>query len=138
MRDGTIDIIATDHAPHDVADKQVEFDNACFGIVGLETALPLTLKLVDEKVISLQKAIDLLTQQPCRIFNLDKGTLGVGKDADIEYHNRHPADVLATWATVEKAYRILGWSPMTSFEDGVAKCVQWYQEHEALVRELWE
>ena len=62
----------------------------------------------------------------------------VGKDADIEYHNRHPADVLATWATVEKAYRILGWSPMTSFEDGVAKCVQWYQEHEALVRELWE
>jgi dihydroorotase len=87
LRDGTIDMIATDHAPHDLADKQVEFDNACFGIVGLETALPLTLKLVDEKVITLQKAIDLLTRQPCRVFNLDKGTLGIGKDADIVIFN---------------------------------------------------
>ena len=87
LRDGTIDIIATDHAPHDVADKQIEFSKACFGIVGLETALPLTLKMVDEKVITLQKAVDLLTHQPCRLFNLDKGTLGVGKDADIVIFN---------------------------------------------------
>ena len=54
LRGGTIDIIATDHAPHDVVDKQMEFSKACFGIVGLETALPLTLKMVDEKVITLQ------------------------------------------------------------------------------------
>ena len=87
LRDGTIDIIATDHAPHDVADKQMEFSKACFGIVGLETALPLTLKMVDEKVITLQKAVDLLTHQPCRRFNLDQGTLGVGKDADIVIFN---------------------------------------------------
>ena len=87
LRDGTIDIIATDHAPHYVADKQMEFSKACFGIVGLETALPLTLKMVDEKVITLQKAVDLLTQQPCRLFNLDKGNLGVGKDADIVIFN---------------------------------------------------
>ena len=87
LRDGTIDIIATDHAPHDVADKQMEFSKACFGIVGLETALPLTLKMVDEKVITLQKAVDLLTQQPCRLFNLNKGNLGVGKDADIVIFN---------------------------------------------------
>lgn len=83
MRDGTIDFIATDHAPHDLVDKQVEFSKACFGIVGLETALPLTLKMVDEKVISLEKAIDMLTFQPNRIFRLDKGTLGIGKVADI-------------------------------------------------------
>jgi dihydroorotase len=83
MRDGTIDIIATDHAPHDRVDKQVEFSKACFGIVGLETALPLTLKMVDEKVISLEKAIDMLTYQPSHLFKLDKGTLGIGKDADI-------------------------------------------------------
>ncbi len=83
MRDGTIDIIATDHAPHDRVDKQVEFSKACFGIVGLETALPLTLKMVDEKVISLEKAIDMLTFQPSQLFKLDKGTLGVGKAADI-------------------------------------------------------
>jgi dihydroorotase len=83
MRDGTIDIIATDHAPHDLVDKQVEFSKACFGIVGLETALPLTLKMVDKKIISLEKAIDMLTLQPNRIFGLDKGTLGIGKVADI-------------------------------------------------------
>ena len=87
LRDGTIDIIATDHAPHDLADKQMVFSKACFGIVGLETALPLTLKMVDEKVITLQKAVDLLTQQPCRLFNLNKGNLGVGKDADIVIFN---------------------------------------------------
>ena len=83
MRDGTIDIIATDHAPHDRVDKQVEFSKACFGIVGLETALPLTLKMVDEKVISLVRAIDMLTFQPNQLFKLDKGTLGIGKAADI-------------------------------------------------------
>ncbi len=83
MRDGTIDIIATDHAPHDRVDKQVEFSKACFGIVGLETALPLTLKMVDEKVISLEKAINMLTFQPNHLFKLDKGTLGIGKIADI-------------------------------------------------------
>ncbi|MFT4579089.1 MAG: dihydroorotase [Nitrospinales bacterium] len=83
MRDGTIDIIATDHAPHDRIDKQVEFSKACFGIVGLETALPLTLKMVDEKVISLERAIDMLTFQPNKLFKLDKGTLGIGKAADI-------------------------------------------------------
>ena len=87
LRDGTIDIIATDHAPHDLADKQMEFSKACFGIVGLETALPLTLKMVDEKVITSQKAVDLLTHQPCSLFNLDKGNLGVGKDADIVIFN---------------------------------------------------
>lgn len=83
MRDGTIDIIATDHAPHDLVDKQVEFSKACFGIVGLETALPLTLKMVDEKVISLERAIDMLTFQSKRVFGIDRGTLGVGKVADI-------------------------------------------------------
>ncbi|MBT5469241.1 MAG: dihydroorotase [Nitrospina sp.] len=83
MKDGTIDFIATDHAPHDLVDKQMEFSKACFGIVGLETALPLTLKMVDEKVISLEKAIDMLTFQPNRVFGLDKGTLGIGKAADI-------------------------------------------------------
>lgn len=83
MRDGTIDIIATDHAPHDLVDKQVEFSKACFGIVGLETALPLTLKMVDEKIISLERAVDMLTFQPNRIFGLDKGTLSIGKPADV-------------------------------------------------------
>lgn len=83
LKDLTIDIIATDHAPHDLVDKQVEYQAAAFGIVGLETALPLTLKLVEEKIMTLPQAIEKLTSKPAEIFRLDKGTLGIGKDADI-------------------------------------------------------
>jgi dihydroorotase len=83
LRDGTIDIIATDHAPHDLADKQADYHSACFGIVGLETALPLSLRLVDEKILTLPKLIEKLTSRPAEIFKLDQGTLGVGKQADV-------------------------------------------------------
>ena len=83
LKDGTIDIIATDHAPHDLADKQVDYHGACFGIVGLETALPLSLRLVDEKILSLPQLIEKLTSRPAEIFKLDLGTLGVGKQADV-------------------------------------------------------
>jgi len=83
LRDDTIDIIATDHAPHDVVDKQVEFNRACFGIVGLETALPLTLRLVEEKIFSLSKMVEKLSSRPSEIFNLNRGALGVGDIADI-------------------------------------------------------
>ena len=87
LKDDTIDIIVTDHAPHDFPDKQVEFSSACFGIVGLETALPLTLKLVEKKVITLSQAIVKLTQKPAEIFNLDRGTLTPGKAADLVVFN---------------------------------------------------
>ncbi len=87
LQDGTIDIIATDHAPHDIADKQVEYQNACFGIVGLETALPLSLKLVDEKILSMSELIKKLTSTPAGIFNLSSGNLSLGNDADILIFN---------------------------------------------------
>ena len=87
LRDGTIDIIATDHAPHDIADKQVEYQNACFGIVGLETALPLSLKLVDEKILSMSDVIKKLTSTPADIFNLKAGSLSLGNEADILIFN---------------------------------------------------
>jgi len=83
LADDTIDIIATDHAPHHEMDKATTFDCACFGIVGLETALPLTLNMVREKVLSMNKAIEKLTSRPAEIFNLDRGAIGVGKVADI-------------------------------------------------------
>ena len=83
LKDSTIDIIATDHAPHDLTDKQVEYSSACFGIVGLETALPLSMKLVDEKVLTLPQVIEKLTSRPAEIFNLNKGALSIGMDADI-------------------------------------------------------
>ena len=83
IRDSTIDIIATDHAPHDITSKEVEFSQACFGIVGLETALSLSLKLIEEKLITLPNLINKMTYKPAQIFNLDKGTLSPGKIADI-------------------------------------------------------
>jgi dihydroorotase len=83
LRDGTIDAIATDHAPHDLADKEVEFDQAPMGIIGLETALPLTLRLVDEGVLPLGDAIAQLTCGPAQVLGLAKGTLQVGADADV-------------------------------------------------------
>jgi dihydroorotase len=83
LRDGTIDAIATDHAPHDIADKEVEFDQAPVGIIGLETSLSLTLRLVEEGVLSLPAAIAQLTCGPARLLGLPKGTLQVGADADV-------------------------------------------------------
>jgi len=87
LRDGTIDIIATDHAPHDITDKQVEYQNACFGIVGLETALPLSLKLVDEKILSMGDVIKKLTSTPADIFNLEAGSLSLDNEADLLIFN---------------------------------------------------
>ena len=87
LQDGTIDIIATDHAPHDITDKQVEYQNACFGIVGLETALPLSLKLVDEKILTMGDVIKKLTSTPADIFNLKAGSLSLDNAADILIFN---------------------------------------------------
>jgi len=83
LRDGTIDVIATDHAPHAVQEKQLEFAMAPFGIIGLETALPLTLGLVEEGILSLEGAIAKLTTEPARVFKLDKGSLAPGAEADV-------------------------------------------------------
>lgn len=83
LKDGTIDCIATDHAPHSTEDKDVEFDLAANGIVGLETALPLVLGLVDKGVLSLNEAIRALTVNPALAFGLDRGTLKAGGPADI-------------------------------------------------------
>jgi dihydroorotase len=86
LADGTVDAIATDHAPHGWDDKEVELPIAAFGIIGLETALPLTLELlVNRQVISLAKAMSLLSANPARVFHLDKqgrGSLRPGNPAD--------------------------------------------------------
>jgi dihydroorotase len=81
--DGTIDVIATDHAPHHRDEKEVEFDQAANGIVGLETALPLTLRLVNAKILSLSQAVSKLTLLPARILGLPYGTLSPGAPADV-------------------------------------------------------
>ncbi len=84
LADGTIDAIATDHAPHDITEKEVGFEGSAFGMVGFETALPLVLKLVHDKKITMKRAIEALTARPAAILNLKKkGTLAIGADADI-------------------------------------------------------
>jgi len=84
LADGTIDAIATDHAPHVIQDKEVEFDYAVTGVVGLETAFGLAVTcLVETEALSLNQVIALLTCRPAGVFRLPKGTLSVGADADI-------------------------------------------------------
>ncbi|MGB9699474.1 MAG: dihydroorotase [Thermodesulfobacteriota bacterium] len=83
LQDGTLDAIATDHAPQSPVEKDVEFDYAANGIIGLETALPLTLRLVHQGHLSLIKALEKLTYQPARILNLPGGKLEVGASADL-------------------------------------------------------
>ncbi|MCC2641016.1 MAG: pyrC [Nitrospira sp.] len=89
LRDGTIDVIATDHAPHASQEKQQEFTEAPFGIVGLETALSLTLALVDEGILTMESAVEKLATAPARAFSLDAGTLAVGAPADLAIVDPH-------------------------------------------------
>ncbi len=84
IADGTVDVIATDHAPHHADEKLVEFDHAPFGIVGLETAVPLVFdRLVHPGHITLARMIELLSVNPARVLNLPGGSLGEGAPADV-------------------------------------------------------
>jgi dihydroorotase len=82
--DGSVDVIATDHAPHHIDEKMVEFDRAPFGIVGLETAVPIVFdRLVHPGRISLKRMIELLSVNPARLLNVGGGRLDEGRPADI-------------------------------------------------------
>ena len=83
LADGTIDAIASDHAPHHRDEKEVEFDAALNGIVGLETTLPLALRLVDEAKIALPVLVAALSVNPARILGVPGGSLTVGAAADV-------------------------------------------------------
>jgi dihydroorotase len=84
LRDGTLDIVATDHAPHTDYEKDKEFDFAPNGILGLETALPVTLEiLVRQNKLKLPYVIDLMTRRPANLMKLPGGTLAAGATADV-------------------------------------------------------
>ncbi len=83
LADGTIDAIATDHAPHSVLEKEVEFDGAAFGMIGFETALPLALELVRAGVLPLATAIERMTWGAARTLGLPGGFLEEGAVADV-------------------------------------------------------
>ena len=82
LADGTLDAIASDHAPHSSIEKRVEFDQAANGIIGLETSLPLMLKLVHERTITMPRLVELMATGPARILGLDHG-LRTGLPADV-------------------------------------------------------
>ena len=85
IADGTIEILCSDHAPHALFEKEVEFDAAPFGIVGLETELGLFLDLLvhKNKTIELPRLIEMFTVNPARLLQIDAGTLSVGRAADV-------------------------------------------------------
>ena len=96
LKDGTIDCIATDHAPHHLDEKDVEFDVAMNGIIGLETSLPLSLSLVTEGVLTINQLMEKMSCNPSTILGLNRGALTAGSIADITL-----IDPSAEW-TVEK------------------------------------
>ena len=123
LADGTVDAIATDHAPHEPATKQVEFDRAPFGVTGFETALGLALELVHAGRISLTRMVELFTSGPARVLGLDR-KITAGEPADLTLFS---ADVPWTFRAQESASksrnspfdgRKLTGAPMATIVDG--------------------
>ncbi len=83
LADGTLDALVTDHAPHSNHDKAVEFEDAPFGVIGLETALPVALRLVQQGALELSTLVSRLTRGPAACFGLPGGDLGVGRPGDV-------------------------------------------------------
>jgi dihydroorotase len=103
LADGTIDAIATDHAPHHRDEKEVEFESAANGIVGLETALPLALRLVADGVADLPTIVARMTVGPARILRLPAGTLAAGAEADLTL-----VDPARRWRVEARSFRSKG------------------------------
>lgn len=111
LKEGLVDLIATDHAPHGEVDKAVEFDQAANGILGLQTAVPITLKLVHDGVVPLHRWIESLTIKPAKLLNLQSGTLQVGRDADVTVLDPNSSWTLNENDIVSKSHNtpFLGW-----------------------------
>jgi dihydroorotase len=104
LADGTIELLASDHAPHCDYEKEVEFDYAPFGITGLETELALALmQLYHAKRLSLAELLTKFTVAPARLLGLAKGTLSVGADADVTLLDPDREWVFAKGASVSKS-----------------------------------
>jgi len=83
LRDGTIDVIASDHAPHSTEEKQLEFSSAPFGVIGMESLLPVAITELIDHVLDWPGLVVKLTVNPARILGINKGTLKPGADADL-------------------------------------------------------
>jgi len=103
LADGTLDAIATDHAPHSPLEKELEFDQAANGIIGLQTALPLTLELVRLGVISVGRLVELLAVNPARILGVEGGSLAPGARADLTVIDPEKAFVFSADSILSKS-----------------------------------
>jgi len=112
LSEGIIDVIATDHAPHSELEKDVEFDKAAFGIIGLETSLPLTLQLVRDGVMDLPSAIAKLSYNPASILRVKGGTIEEGKEADLTVIDLNKEYVVRKEAFKSKSHNspFIGWN----------------------------
>ena len=112
LQDGTLDAIATDHAPHSTLEKEMEFDAAAFGIIGLETAVPLTLALLNQGVIDASRMVELLAVNPARILGVEGGSLAPGAAADITIIDPELQFTYSVDQVVSKSQNspFLGWS----------------------------
>jgi dihydroorotase len=112
LRDGTLDAIASDHAPHSTLEKDVEFQEAAFGLIGLETSLGLSLKLVHEGVLTLKQLVAKMSTNPARILGVPGGTLAVGAPADVTLIdlNRDWTVDVSTFASKSRNCPFHGWT----------------------------
>jgi dihydroorotase len=111
LADGTIDAIASDHAPHTKASKEQEFSAAPFGIIGLETLLPLTVtQLVEKNILSWPEAIRRLSLNPARILKIPAGTLTEGEPADVVLIDPKEERTLTSFSSKSRNTPFLGWT----------------------------
>lgn len=112
VAEGLIDVIATDHAPHGEIDKAAEFDVAANGIIGLQTAVPLTLKLVHDGIVAPLRWVESLTLQPAKLLKLPLGTLKIGSAADVTLIRPEKAWKLTKEQIVSKSANspFIGWN----------------------------
>lgn len=122
LLDGTIDMIATDHASHTVEEKQMGIEKAPFGIVGLETAFPLlyTYLVCKQKILTLKQLIDLMTIKPANVFQLPYGRLEEGSNADLTVLDLEKEDVIDPSTFLSKGkntpfsgWKVKGWPVLT-------------------------
>jgi dihydroorotase len=113
IRDGSVDVIATDHAPHHADEKALEFDRAPFGIVGLESAVPLCFdRLVHAGVVTLPRLVELLSVNPAKILGIPGGTITEGGVADLTVLAPDAPVTFAasSWRTKSKNTPFDGWT----------------------------
>ena len=92
------------------------------------TALLQKVKYLKPEAITAEEVLKLATIDGAKCLGLDNiiGSIEIGKKADIVFEPTHPADIFATWADIDKARKILGWQPSTSFDSGIENVVNWY------------